>query len=183
MTDKGYNDLKEFTKDFNLYLAARENEPEPRRKTNITKILKKDLDRKLQHATQRFKNLMRERGYTRQDLELIATHTHLGFIHEPEEFLALAYNKSPITLEDYKRLVRSQAFKDGSLRSLYKFIPYNVDGPKSLKRFITKLDGQGIDIDQMTSLLDVIAPPQWQEWLEQLEEEGVQVHRRRRWLR
>lgn len=166
---KGYNSLKQFVDDYRLYIAAKKIDP-GREGETITLYLKKRIDMRLANASKQFKSSVRKRGYSKDDLKIIALHDHMKRIHDLEFFIRNCFGINYAGIVHYRKLLSSNAFKAGRLCRLYEFIPLKIENKVDFLRFI-KAKGS-ISKAELSAVMSSIAKKEWKSWLNELIDSG-----------
>ncbi len=175
---KSYNSLKQFVSDYKMYRAAKKIDS-GREGETITSYLKKKIDRKLTLASRHFKAMLKKRGYTMNDLVLIATHDSIRNVYSLESFVRECFGLSYTSPLHYKKVLSSNAFKSGRLKRLYEFIPPRIETKEEFTRFIK--GRRDIPKSELTVLMSQLCKKNWRIWLCELVDKGKIVEQGGRW--
>ncbi len=162
---KGYNSIKQFVDDYKLYLAAKKIDPGKEGET-ITSYLKKKIKERLSAASKQFKAMMEKRGYSMIDLMLIGTHDSIRSIYDLESFVKECFGVAYVTKANYRKLLSSNAFRDGRLKRLYEFIPFKIETKAEFVRFIRSRNN--ILKAELTVIMNQICNKNWHIWLNEM---------------
>lgn len=163
---KGYTSLKQVIDDFGLYKTACSVELGRSSGRTITSLLKKRIDHKLRHSSASFKATLSKRGFTKNDIALIAAHDLSYRIYELSEFLKDCFMKNYISQQDYTKLLKSNALKSGRLPKLTSFLPRKLESKQDLLAFIKSR--RGVKIDELNAILSHFCGKKGYIWAQQL---------------
>jgi len=176
---RGYNTLKQFSKDYWLYKTAKEMDPGREEGETITSILKKRIDDRLKNATKQFRNMLKKRNYSKLDLVLIAVHDNSGRTEDFEKFIKECFDTEVASFEHYKKVLASNAFRTGRLKKIYNFIPYMIETKRDFEIFIKMK--HGIPKQELSVIMNYICKDKWKRWLHELMEQDKLVCRNGRY--
>ena len=162
---KGYNSIKQFVEDYKLYMAAKKIDPGKEGET-ITSYLRKRVKKRLSAASKQFKAMIKKRGYSMIDLMLIGTHDSIKSIYDLESFVKECFGVDYVTKLNYKKLMSSNAFKNGRLKKLYEFIPLKIETKIDLIRFIRIRIK--IPKEELAVIMNNICSKNWHAWMNEL---------------
>ena len=162
---KGYNSIRQFVEDYKLYLAAKKIDPGKEGET-ITSYLRKKMNKRLSAASKQFKTMMEKRGYSMIDLMLIGTHDSVKSIYDLESFVKECFGIAYVTKSNYRKVLSSNAFKEGRLKKLYEFIPFKIETKAEFVRFIRSRNN--IPKAELTVIMNQICNKNWHAWLNEL---------------
>jgi len=132
---KGYDSLKQVIADFGLYKTACSIELGRSSGRTITALMRKRIDYRIKHASTKFKSMLKNRGYSKTDLMLIAAHDQIYRIYSIDDFMRECFMKSYVSQQDYKKLLASNALKSGRLPKLNSFLPKKITSKQELLSF------------------------------------------------
>ncbi len=176
---KGYNSTTQFVQDYRLYMAAKKIDP-GREGETITSYLKKRVKRRLSSASARFKAMLKKRGYSTDDLRIIATHDYLKDIPSLEFFIKECFALNYAGPAHYKKLLSSNAFRSGRLKRLYEFVPPKIETKTEFVRFIRAR--KGIPKSELTAVMNQLCRKNWRNWLNELIDKGRIQEQGNRWF-
>ena len=171
---KGYSSLKQYVQDYRLYLAAKRIDP-GREGETITSFFKQRMDLKMNNASKGFKKMLKDKGYTNDDLKIMATHDVIGDITELREFIRACFGDSHVA-KYYKRLISTSAFKSGRLKRIYEFIPLTIKSEREFLDFIRS--NQNLTRSELKMIMNNICNKNWQNWVDKLLRENKLILRR-----
>ena len=171
---KGYNSLKEYVQDYRLYLAAKRIDP-GRNGETITSFFKQKMDLRMNNASFRFKKMLKDKGYTKDDLRIMATHDIIGEISELREFIRVCFGDSHVS-KYYKRLLSTKAFKSGRLKRIYEFIPLTIETKREFVDFIRS--NRNLTKSELTTIMNYTCHKNWRLWVDELLKENILFIRR-----
>ncbi|MBI2138688.1 hypothetical protein HYU13_03810 [Candidatus Woesearchaeota archaeon] len=166
---KGYHTLKEMTKDFGLYMAAKRTEPEREKGETVTEYLAGTINEKVRNATAGFKAMLKRNGYTWDDLKAIAVHDNLPRISSVEGFLDEMFGKGKLA-KGKRYLKNSRVLRNGKLPKVEALIPLGFKTKNELLRFFR--GNQFIPRSELDLLFSVTNSKEAKKWFMELIEEG-----------
>jgi hypothetical protein len=161
---KGYTSLKEYVKDYKMYLAAKRIDP-GRNGETITSFFKQRMDLRMNNASLGFKKMLKNKGYTNDDLKIIATHDVIGEISELRDFIRVCFGDSNVS-KYYKRLLSTKAFKNGRLKRIYEFIPLTIQTKRDFVEFIRS--NRNTTKSELKIIMNRICEKNWRGWVDEL---------------
>jgi hypothetical protein len=174
---KGYNTLKEYIQDYRLFLAAKRADPGRDSGMTLTNFFKKRIENKLQKATVKFKSMMKKNHYNEEELRIIATHEVIGSIDSIQDFVFICFG-SGHQISLYKKVLSTNAFRNGQLRKIYDFIPNSIS---TKDEFIELLrSNRGWNRSELNIVMHYICKANWRVWLADLEQDNKIVLRKGR---
>ena len=162
---KGYNSIRQFVEDYKLYLAAKKIDPGKEGET-ITSYLKKRIKKRLSAASKQFRAMMKKRSYSMIDLMLIGTHDSIKNIYDLEFFVKECFGVAYATKANYRKILSSNAFREGRLKRLYEFIPFKIETKAEFIRFIRSRNN--IPKAELSVIMNQICDKNWRAWLNEL---------------
>lgn len=171
---KGYSSLKEYVQDYKLYIAARRIDP-GREGETITSFFKQKMDLRMNNASKGFKKMLQDKGYSKDDLMIMATHDIIGDMSELRDFIRVCFGDSYVP-KYYKRLLSTKAFKSGRLKRIYEFIPLLIETKGEFVDFIRS--NRNLTKYELRMIMGYICHKNWKKWVEELITENKLTVRR-----
>jgi len=178
MIDNSYITMKECISDIKLLFCAKEIDPGRRRDETLSTYLNKKIKNGIKNAKESFNKELKKNSYKDTDLTLIALHDLLGKLDLLEMYLEPIY-PGKRKGEKIRLLVKSNAFKSGRLKHIYKHLPQKLEDRDDLIDFI-KSQGHmtNVEVKQVCSAL---TRKDWKKWLDQALETKELRHTRGGW--
>ena len=124
--------------------------------------------------------MLKKRGYSMDDLKIIATHDYIRSIPSLEFFIRECFALNYVSPAHYKKLLSSNAFKAGRLKRLYEFIPLKIETKTEFMRFIRAK--RGIPKSELTAVMNHLCKKNWRDWLNELIDKGKIQEQMSRWF-
>jgi len=163
---KGYDSLKQVIADFGLYKTACSIELGRSSGRTITALMRKRIDYRIKYGSAKFKSILKTRGYSKTDIMLIAAHDQTYRIFSVDDFMRECFMKSYVSQQDYKKLLVSNALKNGRLPKLNSFLPRKITSKQELLSFF-KLR-RVIPIEEFSAIVSHYCNRQGRSWFNEL---------------
>lgn len=178
---KGYNSIKQFVDDYNLFRIAKNiDQGRDDGGETITSIMKKRVSQRFSNASKQFKSVIHKRGYTENDLKFIAVHDSIKEIRCLEEFIRKCFENRNNELFAYKAVLSSNAFKSGRLRQLNHLIPLKIDNKTEFIRFLKSR--RELPKAELEQIMNIVCGRRWRAWLYELIDKGKIFEKGGRWF-
>ena len=171
---QGYNTLKEFIEDYKLYLAAKRIDPGRERGETIPRYLLSRIKFRITNSSKNFQAMLEKNKYSYVDLKLIATNEIIGEITSLDDFIYVCFGRGQ-KISSYKKLLKTNAFKNGQLNKLYEFIPYEITTKEEFINFLGS--NHGLSYASIKALMKFICKGNWQEWFSEMRKDNKIIFR------
>jgi hypothetical protein len=165
---RGYNKIREFVHDYKTYLYARKVDP-GRDGETISAYLKNRINQRLKLATSAFKTSTNKKGYTEDDLKLIASQEFIHRAYCLDDLMNQLEETGSYKMEHLTKIIKSKAFQSGKLPKFYKFIPIRISSKEDIRKFIRSTHRMNQNL--LESVLKTVCKGNWRKWLNELETE------------
>jgi hypothetical protein len=176
---KGYNSIKQFVQDYQLYRVAKKVDP-GREGETLTSYLRKQIEYKILNATQQFRKMIMKKDYCWTDLILIGVHDSLRGLYSFEFFVRACFNTTFVSSNHYRKVLSSNAFKSGRLKRLDEFIPHSIQSKNDIIRFIKAR--RGVPKGEFSALMNQVCRANWRKWMNELQDKNKVQEQNGRWL-
>jgi len=172
----GYESIKEYIQDQELLAIAKELGV-VKRGMHIERLIKEQIKNKTKNQTNKFRKEIQKNKYTELDLKLLSVNKK-----DPkslENIYQNIFGKEQIKIENIKKIIKSESFKQGKLYKIYRFIPSKIDSPRKLRNFLKNWQS-GITESELDIILKLMGEKKHKEWFEKfLDKENYHKHRGR----
>jgi hypothetical protein len=165
-TQKGYSNIREYIYDYKTYLHARKIDP-GRDKETISSYLKNRISSRLKLATKSFRQSIKNKCYTEEDLRIIACHEFVQRAYNLTDFISQLEETGTFRKEYIAEIIKSRAFQSGKLPKLYRFIPLKISCKEDIRKFVRGMFR--VEMEFLESVLRVLCKGSWKKWLSELE--------------
>ncbi len=175
----GYKSIKDYLIDQRLLNLAQEIDRSRRGEMDIEKLMKINVKKRFENASKKFKKELERKKYTELDLKLLAANQS-DEIDSFRAFYEIVYGTEDIQISKFKKIIRSQVFKQGKLTTLTRFIPLKIDTPRKLIGFLRRWR-EGITDSELEAVMSVVGHSSWEDWLQEFTEKGSVFFTNGRW--
>jgi len=160
----GYTSIKEYIQDYELIELSKEIGT-IRTGMDLEKLMKKRLKDKFRNRSEKFKRELKKNNYSEFDLKLISINK--SNYESFENIYQKIFGSETIKIEKIKQIIESEAFKQGKLYNIYKFIPEKIDSTRKLKSFLKNWN-RGITESEINMILKLINDNNAKKWLNKI---------------